>query len=239
MNRELKKQYSHHDHHDLLRLREKELMRSTMRTLLKKQQLLHATTHQQGGALLSHCEKERIASKRSSKFDEIVKIKVPDWNNASAILLYAPLPGEPDPLILLHSIFHVSKRNEQSWLETLQKKKLLFPRIYHDKLHLYQWNRGANWVQGSYGIQEPDPKTWKEAALEEVDVGLIPGLAFDHTGGRLGRGGGFYDRLLGDSRWRGLKTGIAWPWQLVLEVPKEPHDICMDYVVAIVESPCT
>lgn len=208
-----------------------------MRTLLKKQQPLHATTHQQEGAFLSHSEKESVTSKRSSKFDEIVKIKVPDWNNASVILLYAPLLGEPDPLILLHSIFHTPNNNAQCLLETLPKKKLLFPRIDHDKLHLYQWNRDANWVQGSYGIQEPDPKTWKEAALEEVDLAVIPGLAFDDEGGRLGRGGGFYDRLLGDSRWRGLKTGIAWPWQLVLDVPKEPHDICMDYVVALVESP--
>jgi 5,10-methenyltetrahydrofolate synthetase len=239
MNRKLKKQYSHHDHHDRPQRREKELMRSKMRALLKKQKPLHATTHQQGGAFLSHCENERITSKRSSKCDEIVKIKLPDWNNTSTLLLYAPLPGEPDPLILLHSIFHTPNSSAQSLLETLPKKKLLFPRIYHDKLHLYQWEQDANWVQGSYGIQEPDPKTWKEAALEEVDVGLIPGLAFDHTGGRLGRGGGFYDRLLGDSRWRGIKTGVAWPWQLVLNVPKEPHDISMDYVVAIVESPCT
>jgi len=210
-----------------------------MRTLLKKQQALHATNHQPGGALLSHGEKESINSTKAFTVDETMKIKIPDWNNASTILLYAPLPGEPDPLILLHAIFHTPNSSTQSLLETLQQKKILFPRIYNDKLYLYQWNRDANWIQGSYGIQEPDPKTWKKTSLEEVDLGIIPGLAFDYTGGRLGRGGGFYDRLLGDSRWRGLKTGIAWPWQCVLDVPKEPHDICMDYVVTIVESPCT
>jgi len=60
---------------------------------------------------------------------------------------------------------------------------------------------------------------------------LVPGLAFDLLGGRLGRGRGFYDRLLREGLFHGIKVGYAWDWQLVDKVPCEQHDIRMDYIV--------
>jgi len=87
------------------------------------------------------------------------------------------------------------------------------------------------WISGSYGIREPDPGSWDRASLSEVDLALIPGLAFDSKGGRLGRGKGFYDRLLGHPEFRGIKVGLAWDWQIVAEVPCDSDDIPMDFVV--------
>ena len=143
-------------------------------------------------------------------------IIIPEWKNASTILLYAPLPGEPNLLNLLAGF---------------PEKKFLFPRIVEKRLLLYQWRPHVPWLRGRYNIQEPDPQTWKEVPAKVVDIALIPGLAFDHDGRRLGRGGGFYDRLLGDSEWRGVKVGVAWPWQIVKRVPCEPHDMVMDTVL--------
>jgi len=143
-------------------------------------------------------------------------LTLPQWQRASSILLYAPLPGEPNLLGLL---------------EKFLKKRFFFPRIEEKKLYLYEWSPGAAWFSGSYGLQEPDPYKWSEVSIEEVDLAVVPGLAFDQAGGRLGRGGGFYDRLLSDPAWRGFKVGTAWSWQMVSSVPREPHDVLMDVVV--------
>ena len=61
---------------------------------------------------------------------------------------------------------------------------------------------------------------------------LIPGLAFDNSGNRLGRGKGYYDRFLADPRMQlALKVGIGWNFQVVSEVPVSAHDIPMDWIV--------
>lgn len=87
---------------------------------------------------------------------------------------------------------------------------------------------------GFKGIPEP-PACWEKARLldstQEPLAILVPGLAFDHTGRRLGRGGGYYDRLLAkiapaqDSL---IIAGWCWPWQIVDEVPTENHDLAVD-----------
>ena len=69
-----------------------------------------------------------------------------------------------------------------------------------------------------------------EGAPEAVPgVLLVPGLAFDRRGGRLGRGGGLYDRYL--AGFGGVSIGLCWEGQLVDRVPREPHDEPVDYVV--------
>jgi len=86
-------------------------------------------------------------------------------------------------------------------------------------------------MRGPFGINEPDPDQWPEVSVETVDLALVPGLAFDPCGNRLGRGKGYYDRLLGRSGFRALKIGIV-PDRLVLPgIPTEEHDIRMDLVM--------
>jgi 5-formyltetrahydrofolate cyclo-ligase len=143
---------------------------------------------------------------------------LPVWHEASSVLLYASLRGEVDLLPLLEK-------------KEARKKRFFFPRIEGEKLRLYEWFPGARWVTGPYNLREPDSKSWEEVSLAEVDLALIPGLAFDSTGGRLGRGGAFYDRLLSESSCRTLKMGVAWSWQLVEKVPRELWDVEMDLVI--------
>ena len=82
---------------------------------------------------------------------------------------------------------------------------------------------------GRFGILEPKPEAIRPATADQIDVALAPGLAFDETGNRLGRGMGYFDRLLQEIR--GAKIALAFEFQVVGEVPTEAHDLRMDFIV--------
>jgi len=86
---------------------------------------------------------------------------------------------------------------------------------------------GVKLRPGRMGILEPAPAQWAEPAA--VGAVLVPGVAFDRSGGRLGRGGGYYDRLLRGLR--AVKVGVAFEAQLVGVVPAGPTDQRVDWVV--------
>jgi len=138
------------------------------------------------------------------------------WKNSSTILLYSPIEWEADPRELIKAAPECS---------------FLFPRVVGDHLEIHRIGPRSRWTTGPYGISEPDPGSWDPASLSEIDLAVVPGLAFDPSGGRLGRGRGFYDRLLGHPEFRGVKAGLAWDWQIVAEVPSDIDDISMDLVV--------
>jgi 5-formyltetrahydrofolate cyclo-ligase len=85
---------------------------------------------------------------------------------------------------------------------------------------------------GPHGILEPDP-TWPEIPLAQIGLYLVPGLAFDRRGGRLGQGGGYYDELAGEVRRAGvaLLIGLAFDFQLVDRCPADERDAALDAVV--------
>jgi len=83
--------------------------------------------------------------------------------------------------------------------------------------------------KGPMGILEP-----KDADIvlpKDVGVWLVPGLAFTRDGKRLGYGGGWYDRLMADAYMRAMKIGVAHAFQVVEDLPSEPHDIHVDSVI--------
>jgi 5-formyltetrahydrofolate cyclo-ligase len=84
---------------------------------------------------------------------------------------------------------------------------------------------------GSYGIREPEVERCPEIAESSIDVALVPGLAWDRRGSRLGRGAGYYDRLFGNAAWRGFRCGIFFSLQEVDSIPTEPWDLPLDAVV--------
>jgi len=143
---------------------------------------------------------------------------LPGWPKARTVLLFSPLPHEPNLLSLL-------EHSENSF------HRFFFPLMRDNELDLYEWIPGASWTRGPHGIREPDPKTWQQRNFSEVDLALIPGLAFDAEGGRLGWGKGYFDRLFENSNCHTLKVGIAWSWQIIPTVPRESHDVKMDFVV--------
>jgi 5-formyltetrahydrofolate cyclo-ligase len=81
--------------------------------------------------------------------------------------------------------------------------------------------------KGKFGIPEPAKPVW--AGPDELDLILVPGVAFDLTGERIGRGGGFYDRLL--PQYRAVRVGIGFGFQTLEKLPTEPHDCRLDWLV--------
>lgn len=87
----------------------------------------------------------------------------------------------------------------------------------------------ADLAEGRLGILEPKPQAIRPVHTDLPDVWLVPGLAFDEAGNRLGRGKGFYDRLLQEAR--GVKIALAYDFQLLNGVPAAAHDVRMDFIV--------
>lgn len=81
--------------------------------------------------------------------------------------------------------------------------------------------------KGTYGILEPS--IFKNAVKDNIDIILVPGLAFDREGGRMGFGKGYYDRLLENIR--AVKIGLCYDFQLFSSIPKDKHDVPMNYII--------
>ena len=140
------------------------------------------------------------------------------FQNARSILFFAPLPEEPDLWPLLN--------------ETLAGKKLVALPCFDADNGVYLTRHVTDIhveiLSGKFGIREPAP-TCISIPLDDLDLVLVPGVAFDLAGHRLGRGKGFYDRLLQD--FSGQKIGIAFDEQIVHAVPIEKNDITMDWIL--------
>ena len=140
---------------------------------------------------------------------------LPELRAVRTALVYAALPEEPD----LHA-FTAALR--------LRGVHTLLPRVRGDDLDLVATTASQPLVAGFRGILEPpgrpeDPR--------DVDVAFIPGVAFDLHGGRLGHGGGHYDRLLAVLDDSALRVGVAFACQIVPAVVRESHDEPVDLVV--------
>lgn len=132
------------------------------------------------------------------------------------IAVFAALPGEPDLADL------IAAHPERRWV---------YPRVDGSDLVFHQVKHPASeLVPGAFRILEPSPAL-ATVPLREIDAFLCPGLAFDPHGGRLGRGKGFYDRMLASARADALKIGVCFPCQIVPDTYPESHDIRMDAVV--------
>jgi 5-formyltetrahydrofolate cyclo-ligase len=136
---------------------------------------------------------------------------LPWMREARVVAGYLGVGGEPELGPMLDPARHV----------------LALPRTEHERMTLHRW-AGETLVPGAFRIPEP-PADLPLVSPDEVDLWLIPGLAFDRRGNRLGRGAGHYDRVLAGTR--GRKVGIAWDFQVVEDIPAEAHDVPMDALV--------
>lgn len=112
---------------------------------------------------------------------------------------------------------------------TAAGKRLLLPRVIKEPrgliLHRYSGDP-ATLARGAYGVPEPRPD-WPVAAPTQVDLAVVPGVAFDATGARLGYGGGYYDRLL-PAMPQACLVGLAYSFQPVESLPRASHDVDVD-----------
>lgn len=142
----------------------------------------------------------------------------PEWRDAQTVMLYVPLPEELNILPLLNAAIH-------------RHKTLVLPRFNRlDRVYeaAVVRNLAGDLIQGRYGVSEPDLEC-VVCPVNRLDVTIVPGLGFDRDGRRLGRGKGFYDRLLADAS--GLLWGVGHDAQLTDQLPVEPHDVVLNSIV--------
>ena len=139
-------------------------------------------------------------------------------NSARTILFFAPLPDELDVWPLLEKFQAAGKT-------------CALP-FFFSATQSYSARRVQNLTVdisvGKFGVREPAANC-PEIPLEKFDSILVPGVAFDWNGNRLGRGHGFYDRLLAVIS--GVKCGVGYDFQLVGKIPAESHDVKVDFIV--------
>lgn len=139
----------------------------------------------------------------------------PRWQAARTVLLYHSLPDEVDTHDLI-----------RRWAG---RKRILLPVVRGADLELRAYTGDAHLETGAFHIGEPDGMPFTDYA--EINLAVVPGVAFDRQGNRLGRGKGYYDRLLPRLGAATYKVGLCFPGQLLDRIPAEAHDVPMDEVI--------
>ena len=141
------------------------------------------------------------------------------WRDAETVMLYAAFGSEVnvDALIAL------------AWRAN---KTVLLPRVEkaERRIHPYRVDGWDVLVPGTYGIREPDPARcmpWSDP----IDAVIVPGVAFDGRGGRMGYGAGYYDRFLTGAASGAVRLAVAFSCQVVDALPLEPHDAPMHWLI--------
>lgn len=145
---------------------------------------------------------------------------LPAYRSAETVLWYASMPSELATAPAVEAALAEGRRVAVPWCDG-------------EELGLWRIESTSELVPGTWGIPEPpaprreDPK--RRTAPEEIGLVVVPGLAFDRRGRRLGHGKGYYDRLL--ARSPAVRAGLCFEAQVFPEVPAGPHDAVMDFVV--------
>jgi len=137
-----------------------------------------------------------------------------DHHETGRIALYASLRRE----VQTRELFEELKK---------RGKTIFFPRVAGKNLEWVQTDDLSGLSPGRWGIEEPRPGT--SVPLRKGDLVVIPGVAFDEAGGRLGFGHGFYDRSLKDLDV--TKIGLAFDFQIVAQLPREAGDLRCHFII--------
>ena len=131
---------------------------------------------------------------------------------AKNILLYHSLPDEISTLDFIDKWHHT--------------KNFFLPRVNGLNLEILPYNR-SRLSLGAFHIEEPQGSDTTD--ISEIEMVVVPAVAYDRRGNRVGRGKGYYDRLLANTK--AVKVGVAYDFQLVDEIDAEPHDVKVDFVI--------
>ena len=154
-------------------------------------------------------EMSRLACERLLAYERL--------SNASTVMMYYPLSDEVDVTPVIEQLAE-------------NGKTVVLPQVTGEAtMVLRRYTGKADLQEGAFGIMEPCGEIFSD--YETIDVAIIPGMAFDRRGNRLGRGKGYYDRFLPLLPARVYKIGICFPFQLLDDIPMEEHDISMDTVI--------
>jgi len=145
--------------------------------------------------------------------------RLPEFHKAKGIGAFASTPGEINTYPILEGVLSTGK-------------KLYLPKVAGNKTHFdyYAVPDFKNLTAGAFGILEPAGT--RPAPWEEIDIALVPGLAFDLRGHRLGFGKGYYDRALPLLRKNALTVGLGYSFQIIEQIPDEAHDIPLKAILS-------
>ena len=140
--------------------------------------------------------------------------ELPAFEQAQNVMLFWPLPDEINTIPLIEHAYAVGKN-------------IFLPVVVGDDLVIKRYNPMAM-KPGAFGILEPqgDP-----VSPVQLDLIIVPGVAFDAAGNRMGRGKGFYDRLLAGTS--ATTIGVCYAEQYYLSIPTEPHDVPLNDVITV------
>lgn len=170
--------------------------------------------------------REIILSKRMAlPYQQITKkshkitsnlFKIPNLSSFKSFLFYLPASNEVRTEKIIKRLL-------------MQHANIYLPCHFKEKgnYSISKFTGFDNLETGPFKI--PQPKNSKPVNIGLIEVAIVPGVAFDRSGVRLGYGKGVYDKLLAD--FRGLKIGLAYDFQIVEKIPKESHDLIVDMVV--------
>lgn len=164
-------------------------------------------------ALIRNMKKTLSDEEKTTASDKVFTIltKLPEWISAKKILLYYSLPDEISTI---------------KFLSKIQDKEFFLPKVKGENLDILPYHKNQL-ETGAFNIKEPtdnDPTN-----PNELDLIVVPGIAFDYHRNRLGRGKGFYDRLL--QQCNAIKIGIGYDFQILDSIPYNDYDIKMDIII--------
>ena len=146
----------------------------------------------------------------------------PGFQCSHTILFYASFAGEVDT-------FDMMKRAQK------QGKRIALPAIslpQKTMIPCFVNNLDEELEKGPYGIRQPRTSRARALTVDEIDLSIVPGVAFDKQNHRLGRGAGYYDRFLSSFPPGKLAIGLAYDFQIVDSLPVEEHDISVTRVIS-------
>lgn len=145
-------------------------------------------------------------------------IELPEYKDAGAIVFYASFRSEADTLEIIKLALSAGKR-------------VMLPKVEEDRLGIFEIKDIGELTPGYMGIPEP-PETLK-ANSDDIDLIILPGVAFDERCNRIGYGKGYYDKLLGEltQSKKPVFIAIAYEEQVVSEIPVETHDFGADMII--------
>ena len=156
----------------------------------------------------------RVSQASSRIMDNLQRLD--EFGRANTVALYKAIAGEVYPEPLFDICRDMGKRTCIP-VFMAQEGIYAFAEITSETL----------FKTGNYGI--PEPITAAPMDRDSIDLMIVPGVAFDSTGNRLGRGGGYYDRLL--AGFAGQKAAVAFDFQVYPRIPFDKHDISMDLII--------
>lgn len=131
-------------------------------------------------------------------------------------------------------LFYISKSSEVDTRKIIQEsgfrlqKHIIAPKVAGRKLKLFEITCFKDVGKGAFGILEPK-KHCKKINPQDIDLAIVPGIAFDKKGHRIGYGKGYFDRLLRKMKCK--KIGLAYDFQIVDKIPKTAYDIPVDFII--------